>query len=285
MPYSVTIIEIKSWDEFEAALRALCGGSILENVIFRGSSTGEYDMRPSFARYLKWDPVDHRKVAYAKEYEAYQQFKREARHFLEPSIYAELREANNPLQWLTLMQHHGGPTRLLDWTTSPYVALYFAAESEPDKDGLVTIWQREITRSVQEDRYGQAFVDFMTAAQGTDEEITTSVLFNPDRDGLPDMITGLSTNITTRRLSSQSGLFSLATNPLRDHGEIIEEILEGSGNERIYAKIVVKSEAKTHLMPRLRRSNLHGFSLFPDLQGLGKVCRERVLWTENPYEM
>lgn len=56
------------------------------------------------------------------------EFKRQARPFTEGNI-------NNDFEWMFLAQHHGLPTRLLDWSTNALVALYFAVSDAESEEG------------------------------------------------------------------------------------------------------------------------------------------------------
>src|SRR5262249_28640680 len=72
----------------------------------------------------------------AREVAVVREFMRRAHHYL-PDVPRD----DNWFEWLALMQHHGAPTRLLDWTYSLSVALHFAlfhASRQPDSD--LAVW-------------------------------------------------------------------------------------------------------------------------------------------------
>ena len=83
---------------------------------FRGLGDADYILRANIEGVAT-------KPGIAEDY-LEREFRRRAHHFL-----ADVPPRLDDLEWLALMQHHGAPTRLVDWTKSPYVAAFFAAES------------------------------------------------------------------------------------------------------------------------------------------------------------
>ena len=98
--------------------------------VFRGQRDANWKLASSYERArerLGLSKLNER-LSRISEYTALEEFKRNASHLLP-------REPSCQLEWLALMQHYGAPTRLLDFSESPFVALYFAldgrrAESE-----------------------------------------------------------------------------------------------------------------------------------------------------------
>ena len=65
------------------------------------------------------------------------------RYFMEQAKglrHPDLPARTDRLGWWELMQHHGAPTRLLDWTRSPFVALWFAFSDRPEDADDAALW-------------------------------------------------------------------------------------------------------------------------------------------------
>ena len=107
-------IEISSWSQFIELTTQF------EGWIFRGQEDASWSLDTSLSRYLGQYMPDASQWP-TREERALRIFRRKAHNFLDDPGVLE-----DDLRCLALMQHHGSPTRMLDFTKSPFVAAYFA---------------------------------------------------------------------------------------------------------------------------------------------------------------
>jgi hypothetical protein len=209
------------------------------------------------------------------------------------------------LSWLALMQHYGVPTRLLDFTYSPYVALYFALRNSRGHEGNspVSIWGIDgyAVRRRAEQVYREAtslpaqppisFTDFATARD------TLVIHRDRTRKMLEDALTakGELRNVFDRRgfvavalpptenirLSSQQGVFLFNGAEHLTFKQSLDKMMENHTDT--WSKVFkiprgLFPEIEQHLF----RMNVHELSLFPDVEGLAAFIRQKVRLIYGP---
>jgi FRG domain len=123
-------LELESWAEFVSAF-ALDDAA---NWIFRGQGDAKWPLSTTLQRALKMRHVEDPSYRAHVENSSIGFFKDRSRLHL-PTAPDE----QDLLGWLALMQHYGAPTRLQDWTVSPFVAVYFAYREDHEADDAV-LW-------------------------------------------------------------------------------------------------------------------------------------------------
>jgi hypothetical protein len=219
------------------------------------------------------------------------------------------RDSNSPWEILVLAQHYGTPTRLLDWTTNAYIALYFAAISSPAIDGAIWCatparlpmppwigrihdqlgYRRErLSEYVPERDLPFCVQDSKTAVTFGGGTGPTAAARTFDQNGDPDLsgvLTFLIAENTNNRIAAQTGLFSVylgreMDEVVLDHETYIRTVETHAGTQ-ILTKLIVPGAAKPGLRRSLERTGIDARVIFPDLQGLGLYLNT---WQQNLVE-
>jgi hypothetical protein len=182
---------------------------------------------------------------------------------------------DSPWHWLALAQHHGLPTRLLDWTYSPFVALHFSTDdaTEWERDGA--IWCVDYAAAK---RLLPASLARVLADDGAD--VFTPDLLSRAVDRLQDLETQaaepclvfLEPPSLDERIVNQYALFSLLSSAAHDMHEWLDE------HPDLGRLVVIDRRAKPEIRDKLDQANVTERVLFPGLDGL---CR----WLRRYYEL
>jgi len=202
---------LKSVDEIHILLKKYRNNSAMK---YRGQSNSDWFLIPKAGREM---------FVHVSDGEIFKHWKRRASLYLSKQNYTDW-------ELLSIAQHNGLPTRLLDWSHNPLVAFFFATIDNLDVDGAVYIFQPT------------EFVDFTKVSPF---EIKSKYLFYQP-------------STSSERLANQFGYFSVHSQPK-----------EPFDDESI-TKIIIPKRFKKEISRLLNQYGINYLLLFPDLEGLSK---------------
>lgn len=170
--------------------------------------------------------------------------------------------------WLFLMQHHGSPTRLLDWSESVLIALYFAVASDRSQDGelwaLYPTALNNLSRISGEPLATHPARKYLAAEAG---ELNRDALRRRlHLRSAPARPIALRPPLRFPRMLVQQSTFTIHPEPAA--GRTIPELL----SERMHLiRYLVPARYKQRLFLHLRSLGISHASIFPDLEGLSRA--------------
>lgn len=172
--------------------------------------------------------------------------------------------------WLAIAQHHGLPTRMLDWTYSPLIALHFVtAKIEAfDTDGAVwavdfmklrDLLPDKLKLALQEEQAVVFNVELLNDTVGSLQEF--------DRLSPQPFTIFLEPPSLDQRIVTQSALFSMMSSPTASFDDWLAD------KPGLYRRIIIPASLKWEVRDKLDQLNITERILFPGLDGLSKYLR------------
>lgn len=188
------LIVVNSFSDFDRAI-----DGISKTALCRGVSNHEYPLLPSLFRHADVESADLR------EHNLMWIFKTHAKAHLDSL-------PKNEIEWMAIAQHHGLPTRLLDWSLSPLVACFFAVQSLSSDDAAIYIY--DIGKFKKEEEINPL-------------NLSEIVAFFPSHG--------------TKRVTAQSGMFTIhPTKNMKLESKTIKKILIPASKKKYFLEKLVK---------------------------------------------
>ena len=225
---------------------------------FRGHTDSHWSLVPSIYR-----PPHHELNEHQLRYD----FHRRAHPFLTETTY----QPDTEFDWYFLMQHYGLPTRLLDWTESALIALFFATR-KANRPGNRAVWVlnpwklNELVADI-----GDVIPSPKDAAI---QSYLTPVWSYLD---LPKYPLALKPPYNSKRLASQRGAFTI--HGLRKRG------LEGYAELQPHlVRIIIPQSSVATIRRELTTAGMVESVIFPDLSGLCREIYDEWIESDRPLK-
>ena len=252
------IVEINSIAEFSKQIEIIIKKkSYFDIVVWRGQGDVQYNLAPKLYRNNHW---------LSNEFEMVEEVKRR-----NPEDFTACK---NRLDELTICQHYGLPTRLLDVTQNPLVALYFACSTDLKKDGEIIFF---IDHPLKHwDIRVKCLTYFSTIFNYLKIDLVYKEFkekFGYEHDTIKmieDDLTKIhivSPTLNNKRILAQQGAFLLfGVNKEKDKFIKRSNNIDDSVYERNKLKIIVPSSQKEQLLKELTYYGISKATLFPEIE-------------------
>lgn len=179
-----------------------------------------------------------------------------------------LPHATNEWELLVAAQHHGVPTRLLDWSYSPLVAAHFATLGDQRVDRV--IWRLDWKRMHRKFGFPELalLITDLHRLVGDDQVLTPWRLIGQGRKATP-FACMIEPPTLDARISAQSATFTLCS----DSSKSLDEFLAEHGLEDALTRFVVPQPARSMVRDQLDLVGMDERRLFPDLDGVAAQMR------------
>jgi hypothetical protein len=282
------VINPKTWDNMRNLVSQMTG-----QWAFRGQTKESWGLSTTLERAIfTGEHIDNADLIGEKEKLILWEFKRRGHHYLS-SVPADTQH----LEWLALIQHYGGVTRLLDFSYSFYVAAFFAVEkSDPNEDSAIWAINLDIVNKVFKEKmkFGNERLTKEDINHKYNNELNR-LIWKSENDSL---VFPVEPDRMNERLAIQQGLFLFPLNlkvgfesnlaaVFNENGGVFKNKASADYNPEIHTslelskavviKVIVQDFLRKQILIDLWKMNVSSSSLFPGIDGFARSLRYHLL--------